>query len=84
VIGGLSLLGLGKLNDAKDNFDKAIKLDPNNADAWCNKADSLDELQEFKESLKCYNTPIKMILSTSKHYAIKDRFFINLDFYLRL
>ena len=41
-------------------YDKAIKIDPNPADAWNNKGNALDKLKRYDESLICYDKAIEI------------------------
>jgi tetratricopeptide (TPR) repeat protein len=50
-----SLVTLGKHKDALACLDKAIKLNPNFADAWDMKGFILARLGKYEEALDCYN-----------------------------
>lgn len=51
---GFALKMLGRLNEAKDCFNKVVQLDPFDKSAWKQRGDILKTLKEFKESLNCY------------------------------
>ncbi len=62
---GLGSSGTGAFEDALNSYDKAIQLDPENADAWSAKAFALRSLSisahdpnEYNESLKAYDKAI--------------------------
>jgi tetratricopeptide (TPR) repeat protein len=41
-------------------YDKAIEIDPNDANAWYNKGISLGKLETYEEALKCYDKAIEI------------------------
>jgi len=49
---------MGKWKEAAETFDKAIALNPNDAEAWHNKGSMLEDMGQMKEALKCYNKSI--------------------------
>jgi Tfp pilus assembly protein PilF len=57
---GKDLDNLGKHNEAIEYFDKAIKIDPNYADAWNNKGVALKNLGKHNEAIECYDKAIKI------------------------
>jgi tetratricopeptide (TPR) repeat protein len=46
---------LGKYDEAIKAYDEAIRLDPEDAAAWNNKGNALDELGRYEEAIKSYN-----------------------------
>ena len=57
-------LQYNKNNDyqnAVDSFDKAIRLNPNYADAWYNKGLSFSHLSKFHEAIMCFDQTIQII-----------------------
>ena len=54
-----SLSSLGHLEEALVCYDKVLKVDPENADAWNNKGGCLRKLGRLPEALKCYDMSIR-------------------------
>jgi tetratricopeptide (TPR) repeat protein len=54
LLKGFALNRLEQYDDALQDFDKAIEIDPKRLDLWQNKAYSLTKLGRFVEVLKCY------------------------------
>ena len=52
---GLALNSLGRYDEAIKCYDKAIEIDPNDADAWNNKGLALNSLGNNDEAKKCYD-----------------------------
>lgn len=57
---GLKLKKMGKLKEAIECYDEAIKIDPENALAWSNKARALDEMNLLNEAMKCYKISLEL------------------------
>jgi len=47
------LLSRGKYNDAVKYLDQIIKINPDNAQAWCNKANNLLALKKCQKAYEC-------------------------------
>ena len=45
-------------DNAIENYDKAIDMEPYSADAWYNKGSALEELSKYDEAIKCYDNAI--------------------------
>lgn len=56
---GVSLYSQGKYNESIQSFEKAINLDPKNADAWYNKGVVLYNQRKFYDSLEAFNRAIE-------------------------
>jgi len=56
----------GSLDEALTALDKAITLDPENADAWQYKALTLRDLERFNESLEAFQRPWSWTLRTTR------------------
>ena len=52
---GDALYFLGKYDEAIKCYDKAIEIDPNDADVWNNKGLALNSLGNNDEAKKCYD-----------------------------
>ncbi|NQU98909.1 tetratricopeptide repeat protein, partial [Candidatus Woesearchaeota archaeon] len=50
----------GKLEEAIEAYDKAIKLDPKNDYAWNNKGVTLRKQGKLEEAIEAYNKAIKI------------------------
>jgi tetratricopeptide (TPR) repeat protein len=51
---------LKRYNDAINNYDKAIEIDPNRVWAWNNKGNALSRLERYEEAIQCYNRAIEI------------------------
>ena len=54
------MAGLGSYKEAIECFDKAIEIDPDDVEIWCDKGDLLKKLEKYQEALKCYNRALKI------------------------
>ena len=57
---GVALNYLGKYNEAIVCYDKVVKIDPNNANAWGNKGVALDKLGKYEEAVECYDKALEI------------------------
>lgn len=55
---GISLIGLGRLQDAIVNYDKAIFLKPNFVEAYSNRGNALRALNRFNDAIASYDMAI--------------------------
>lgn len=60
LIQGNMLLKLGRIEGAIAAYDRAILANPDNADAWCRKADALRTLNHATEALGCYERVVEL------------------------
>ena len=60
ILKGLALYNLRKYNEAMEYYDRAIKMDPNNAYAWYNKGNALYASGKYNEAMEYYDRAIKM------------------------
>ncbi len=60
ILKGLALYNLRKYNEAMESYDRAIKIDPNNAYAWYNKGNALYALGKYNEAMESYDRAIKI------------------------
>ena len=51
---------LGQYEGAIASYDSALKIDPNDADAWFDKAMTLKKMGKFKEAESCVETAINL------------------------
>lgn len=56
---GIAFSEAGKYQDALNAFDKAIELDPNNANAWENKGYALQDLGRYKEAVEALDRALE-------------------------
>ncbi|MEW6619494.1 MAG: serine/threonine-protein kinase [bacterium] len=52
---GAALLNLGRLQEAVSCFDKALKINPRDAEVWYNKGFALGNLGRHQEAISCYD-----------------------------
>jgi tetratricopeptide (TPR) repeat protein len=57
---GVGLYNLDRLDDAIRCLDKAIKINPQYAEAWYNKGTCLNRLGFFDEAIKCYDKALEI------------------------
>ncbi len=57
---GVALLNLGNYEEAIKCYDKAIEIEPNNAEAWNNKGIVLGRLSKYEEAIACYDKAIEI------------------------
>ena len=50
----------GRYDTALDNFDKALRVDPNNADLLNNRGSALTQATRFEEALTCYDKALEI------------------------
>lgn len=51
--------------NAKENYEKSLKIDDKQPKAWINKGNTLDNIGRYLEAIECYN---KAILMDNTHY----------------
>ena len=57
---GTSLVAKGKYNEAIENFDKSLKENPRDMEAWINKGCALIHLDKPQEALICANKALEI------------------------
>ena len=57
---GISLDNLGKYNEAIEYYDKALEIDPENAEALNNKGVALDDLGKYNEAIEYYDKVLEI------------------------
>jgi tetratricopeptide (TPR) repeat protein len=57
---GNTMCELNKYDEAIECYDKAIELNPNNADAYNNKGTVLSELRNYHQAIECYDKAIAL------------------------
>jgi tetratricopeptide (TPR) repeat protein len=60
VLDGISNLNLNKPQKAYEDFSRAIKIDPNRADGYVGRANTLNTLGRYPEALEDYNKAIEI------------------------
>jgi tetratricopeptide (TPR) repeat protein len=51
---------LRNYNDIIDNCNKALEIDPNNADAWNNKGWAMSLLRRYEEAIECLDKALEI------------------------
>ena len=51
---------MGKYKEAIECFSRALEIDPENAEAWYNKGNTLYNMEKYKEAIECYDKVIKI------------------------
>ncbi|MGD2250804.1 MAG: tetratricopeptide repeat protein [Candidatus Methanofastidiosia archaeon] len=57
---GVALVGLQKYEEALQVFDGALKINPENAEAWYNKGVALGNLGKYEEEITCYDEALRI------------------------
>lgn len=57
---GVDLFNQGKYNESIQAFDKAIKLNPQDADAWYSKGSVLSQQGKYDEAIQAYDNAIEL------------------------
>jgi tetratricopeptide (TPR) repeat protein len=68
---GQALLNLDKAEEALDQFDEALRLEPKNIEAWIKKGTALERLQRVDEAIVAYDQAIAVDGSTATAYLFK-------------
>jgi len=68
---GQALLNLNKPEEALDQFDEALRLEPRNVEAWIKKGTALERLQRVDEAIVAYDQAIAADGSTATAYLFK-------------
>ncbi len=58
---GLSLRKSGKLQEALDSFDKALKVDENEVITFIDKGDTFNEMGNTEKAMECYDKALKHV-----------------------
>lgn len=70
---GLKLTLAGKHEKAIEFYEKIIQINPQDADAWCLKADSLVRLRRFDEAVECFGKAVEIDPLLANAWANKGR-----------
>jgi tetratricopeptide (TPR) repeat protein len=57
---GVALKNLGKYDEAIEAFDRAIRLDPNDAPTWSYKGNAFNSQGKYDEAIKAYDEAIRL------------------------
>ena len=68
---GLALYNQGRYDEAIKAYNEAIRLDPEDAEAWFGKGSALDSLGKYDEAIKAYDEAIRLILNWPRHGTTK-------------
>ncbi|KAM3145854.1 hypothetical protein pb186bvf_002149 [Paramecium bursaria] len=78
-IQGLSHYFLEDYEDAVEMYDRAIDIDPENADYWCEKGVTLSELGDYQSAKYAYNQAIRIDPYDADIYNSKGLMFQQMD-----
>ena len=78
---GSVLTNSGKYTEAIKAYDKAIKINPQDADAWNGKGVVLDELGKYDEAIKAYDKAIEIDPRYFEAWTNKGVDLVNLNKY---
>jgi len=81
VLDGVSNLNLNKPQKALGNFNRAIKIDPTQADGYLGRANSLISLDRYEASLPDYNRAIEIDPQLANSYANRGSAYSHLGQY---
>jgi tetratricopeptide (TPR) repeat protein len=68
---GQALLNMEKPDEALDQFDEALRVEPRNIEAWIKKGTALERLQRVDEAIVAYDQAIAVDGSTATAYLFK-------------
>ena len=68
---GQALLNIDKVEEALDQFDEALRLEPRNVEAWIKKGTALERLQRTEEAIVAYDQAIAVDGSIATAYLFK-------------
>ena len=68
---GQALLNLDKAEEALDQFDEALRLEPRNIEAWIKRGTALERLQRVDEAIIAYDQAIAVDASAATAYLFK-------------
>jgi len=60
LVEGKRLYDARKYEEAVASFDKAIEIDPKNADAWNHKGNAIYYFSRFDDAIACYDKAIEI------------------------
>lgn len=68
---GQALLNLDKPDEALEQFDEALKIEPRNIEAWIKRGTALERLQRIDDAISSYDRAIEIDGSTATAYLFK-------------
>ncbi len=69
MMDGLANLNFNKPEEALQDFEKAIKIDPGRAEGYLGKANALNMLGRYREAIECYNQAISIDPTLANAYV---------------
>ena len=78
---GQSMLNLDDAQAAVECFEQALRIDPNNAEAWVRKGTALERLQQLNEAVECYDRAIAADGALTIAYLHKGGLFNRMERY---
>lgn len=68
---GQALLNLDKPDEALEQFDEALRIEPRNIEAWIKRGTALERLQRIDDAISSYDHAIEIDGSTATAYLFK-------------
>lgn len=68
---GQALLNMDKADEALEQFDEALRLEPRNLEAWIKRGTALERLQRVEDAITSYDQAIAIDASTATAYLFK-------------
>ncbi len=81
VLDGVSNLNTGKLEKAFEDFSRAIKIDPQRADGYIGRANTLNTMGRYEESLRDYDKALEINPKLANAYVNRGSAYSHLGEY---
>jgi tetratricopeptide (TPR) repeat protein len=81
VLDGVSSLNLGRPEQALEDFNRAIDIDPTRADGFLGRANALNTLKRYEEALPDYNRAIEIEPTLANAYVNRGSAYSHLGQY---
>lgn len=70
-IKGIGLIQKGQIDEAIACFDSAIKINPNEYQAWYNKGTTLELMERYADAIKCFDEVNRIDPEYSRAWVLK-------------